>query len=247
MQKRPVLSALALVAALALSAPLLAAPPTAAEVGDADSFGRRVVWIGLATTGVVFLSSDCTPDPGNPLGPDDRCVVLNPAPLATTPFNYPDLGRITLPGDSVNSLICHWATPNIFYSFQNTTASPVSAQFRASATYRIESEVLQDPSLINPITGSPFAGGFDVSIPGALDRQTLAAGASQTHRISATRTCIAGLVTKAALVRDYGLTSAQAKKFFQKPVTIKVGVSGSALSVSSASISFSTRFTGDEK
>ncbi len=244
MQMRPVLTTLALVAGLFSSAPLLAAPPTAAEVGDADSFGKKVIWIGLANTGGVSLRNDCTPNPGNPLGPDDRCVVLTPNAL--TPFNFPDLGRITLPGNSVKSLICHWATPTITYSFQNSTALPAVAQFRSNASYRIESEVLQDPSLINPGTAAPFAGGFDVSIPIASEFKTLAAGAVETHRILATRTCIAGLVTKASLVLNYGLTEAQAKKFFQRPVTIKVGTNGAAIRVSNASVLISTRFTGDE-
>jgi hypothetical protein len=97
MNNKPWLSTIAAAAALALTAaPALAVPPTAAEVGDADSFGSRVVWMGLAGTGAVFSSSDCTPDPNNPLGPDDRCVTLIPAP-AMTSFDFRDLGRITLP------------------------------------------------------------------------------------------------------------------------------------------------------
>ena len=57
-------------------------PPSEASVGDADSFGNRVVWIGLLGTGLVTLTGDCT---SVPLGPDDRCVTLPPYG-APTPF-----------------------------------------------------------------------------------------------------------------------------------------------------------------
>lgn len=40
---------------------------------------------------------------------------------------------------------------------------------------------------------------------------------------------------------------AQAKAFFQRPITIRVGTRGSARGVSDASVFFSTRFTADDK
>ncbi len=61
------------------------AAPTDAEVGDANSFGRDVKWLGLLQSGSVSFQSDCTPAPGDPPpGPDDRCVTLNAAPAATS-------------------------------------------------------------------------------------------------------------------------------------------------------------------
>jgi hypothetical protein len=239
------LRCLALATGLAASGLSAAAPPTAAEVGDADSFGKKVVWIGLATTGSVILANDCTPDPANPLGPEDRCVVINAAPAATS-FTFPDLGRITLPANSANSLICHWATANIFYTMNNPGPLPTVARFSARPTYRVESVVLQDPALINPVTGVAFGGGIDITISGTTEAQTLAAGATHTRQVTGTRTCIAGLVTKLSLVRDYGLTDAMAKKVFQKPITIRVGSRGSVVGVSDATIFYSTRFTADE-
>ena len=223
---------------------MAASPPTADAVGDADSFGKRVVWIGLATTGGVILASDCTPDPQNPLGPNDRCVVLN---AGTTSFNFPDLGRIALPGNSANSLICHWATPNVFYRFNNSTTTPATGQFSARATYRIESEILANPALIDLQTGLPFSGGIDISISGINVSRSLAAGEFASQQVTATRTCIGGLISKAALMRDHGLSEAQANKFFEKPITIRVGTRGSARGVSDASVLFSTRFTADDK
>src|SRR5687768_11308831 len=63
-----------------------------AEVGDVDSFGRNVRFIGSMQSGTVTLTSDCTPSPEFPPGPDDECIVTSPAPGATS-FNATDVGR----------------------------------------------------------------------------------------------------------------------------------------------------------
>src|SRR5262245_63693870 len=73
--------------ALRASAPLLlgtpvtaAAAPTVDDVGDADSFGRNVTYLGLAQTLSVAVVDDCsTSDPTL-----ERCIVANPAPAPTT-------------------------------------------------------------------------------------------------------------------------------------------------------------------
>lgn len=238
-------SALALTLAFTSLHAVAAPPPAVANVGDADSYGKRVIWIGMAVTGNVSLRSDCTPDPTNPLGPNDRCVVLSAA--ATTPFNFVDLGSITLPAYSANSLICHWATANVFYRFSNPTTTASSGSFNVRATYRLESTVLNDPALVNPLTGLPFGGGIDVSISGVTESRSLAPGEFSSQQANSTRTCIAGLLSKSALMRDYGLSEAQAKNVFQGPITIRVGMRGSARGVSDAFMFYSTRFTADEK
>jgi hypothetical protein len=232
MKKKSLFLALALAASFGISAAGAAAPPTNADVGDAGSFGSNVIWMGLVSTGVVFLATDCTPLLPD-LGPDDRCVTLSGS---TTHFEFADLGRITLPANSANTLICHWATPSGYYVLNNPTAATATASFRLRPTYRIESKVLQGPT---------FNGGIDVSLSGPLDIQTLAPGAQQTHSITASRDCIGGLITKASLVNDYGLTEAQAKSFFQGPITIRAGVSGDVTRVSDGQIIYGTRLTGD--
>src|SRR5260221_6705915 len=85
-----------------------AAGPSAADVGDADSFGRNVHFIGVAQTGTVQFAPDCTPDPNSPPGPDDRCVVVDPT--TTTTFEARDIGRIKLPAKASNSILCHSIT-----------------------------------------------------------------------------------------------------------------------------------------
>jgi hypothetical protein len=76
-------SVIALSLAIAVSAH--AAAPTVEEVGDADSCGRDVVYLGNAQTANVALQTDCTPDPmAPPPPPNGRCVVLNAQPATTT-------------------------------------------------------------------------------------------------------------------------------------------------------------------
>lgn len=214
---------------------------TVEEVGDADSFGKRVKWLGLMS-GSIFLTSDCTPPAGEPANPN--CITLNPAP-AITSFNAVDLASITLPARSSESLLCHWQTPLVTYSFLNETLGTQSANFRVSPRYRIENEVLDDPALINLSTGLPFAGSFEVALTSFLKRQLIEPGHFETETLSGTRMCIGGLVSKAALVDQFGLTDAQATQFFRKPITITLGITGQARMVQNANINIGTRITGD--
>ena len=235
MKKKSIDIALALAAGFGISGTGAAAsPPTDADVGDAGSFGSKVVWLGFVATGVVVFAGDCTPVLPS-LGPDDRCVAI--AGSGATGFAFADLGRITLPANSVNTLLCHWATPNGSYTFFNPTAASAAAEFVVRPTFRLESKVLQGP---------PFNGGIDLGISGYLDQDTLAPGASRTRSITASRDCIAGLVTKSSLINQYGLTPAQASAFFQGPITIRAGVTGEVSGkLSEGSILYSTRLTGD--
>lgn len=214
---------------------------TVEEVGDAGSFGKPVKWLGLMS-GFVYLAADCTPAPGDPADP--ACITLNPAP-ATTAFNATDLASITLPGKSAETLLCHWQTPVVSYRLANDTLGVQVANFRATPRYRIESEVLDDPALINLTTGLPFGGQFEIGLTSFAKSKVIEPGYFESETLTGTRMCIGGMVSKAALVEQYGLTEAQATQFFRKPITITLGISGQARMVDSASINFGTRITGD--
>ena len=225
----------------AKSGAVTAAAVTVAEVGDAGSFGRSVKWLGLLS-GNMSLSTDCTPPAGEPADPN--CITVNPAP-ATTVFNGVDLASITLPGRSSETLLCHWQTPIVSYNIFNDTVSAQSANFRVTPRYRIESEVLDDPALINPGTGLPFGGSFEVALTSFNKTKVVEPGYFESETLTGARMCIGGLVSKAALIDQYGLPEAQARRFFRKPITITLGISGQARMVNGASISFGTRITGD--
>src|SRR6185436_5731597 len=117
-----------------------AAPPTVEEVGDPDSFGRDVIYLGNAQTSQVALQTDCTPDPMFPPLPNDRCIVLNAQPAATS-FNEDGLATLQLPAESTKSLICFALTPNHNFEFNNLTgvAQP-NARYNARAVITIENE-----------------------------------------------------------------------------------------------------------
>jgi hypothetical protein len=245
---RPPLFVALLATGLASATPALAAKPDAApaavtteEVGDAGSFGRNLKWLGLASA-FLQLSDTCTPAPGDP--PLENCIVLNPAPAATS-FNFPDLDRVTLPARSSNSLICHWQTPIVSYSVSNPTGGQASYSLRVTAVYRIENEVLNEPGLVDPGTGLPLAGAIELPLTSIFESGSMDPGEFESEFITGTRMCIGGLVTRDSLVANYGLSEAQARRFFNRQTTIRLGLSGQARLVENASLNIGSRFVGD--
>jgi hypothetical protein len=217
-----------------------AAAPLPEDVGDADSFGRNVTYLGLAQTLAVTLADDCS-------GSDptlERCVVNNPAP-ASTSFDEADLAVMNLPAKATKSLICFGFTPFISVNWENFTATPQTARFTANGLINIENEVLDDPTLIDPGTGLPFGGVLQLALSTWHNSHTIQPGEQESERSSQTRSCIAGIVSKRALVENFGLTETQANQFFKKPMTIRFGARGSAQSSSFTSYFYGVRLYGD--
>lgn len=219
----------------------IAATVTEEEVGDADSFGRNVKWLGLAA-GSIRLAADCTPAPGDP--PDENCVLLSAAPAATA-FEVHDIDSISLPARASRSLLCHWQTPIVYYSASNNTGSTQNFTLRAQPVYRIESEVLDEPGLLNPGTGLPYGGVMELPLTAIYKAGSRDPGEYEFEVITGARMCIGSLVSKASLVSTHGLTPAQATRFFRRPITIRMGIRGQAQLVDDAQIYFGTRFVGD--
>ena len=225
-------------------------PSPAPGGADTDSFGRNVQFDGLLQSGTVYLQADCTPDPSNPLGPDDRCVTLTAAPSPTS-FDLPNIGRLTIPGHSAHSLLCHWLTPIAYYGFQNTTGSTATANFRLAPYVIVQSSVLSDPSLIDPTTGNPFNGQLITGFAATYqDSQSLDPGQTAFRRFSETRVCIGGFLSKQNLIQGYGLTEAQANQFFRHDITLQFGLQGNAAMVGStnppsAYVIYGLRVVGD--
>jgi hypothetical protein len=106
----------AAVAGLAVTA---AAAPTLEEVGDADSFGRNVTYLGLAQTLPVLIVDDCTgSDPAA-----ERCLVAQPPPLITN-FDEADLATVNLPAKATKSLVCFALTPLLSVSWTRVSTRP---------------------------------------------------------------------------------------------------------------------------
>lgn len=218
-----------------------AAAPTTDDVYDVDSFGRSVKYLGL-TSAFITLDPACPP----PSSPDEYCQTLNPTPGAFTNFNFPDAARIVLPAKASNSILCYWFSPLLTVTYQNPTAGQVIARFRYNPTLTIENSVLDDPALIDPTTGAPFGGKLLTSMSSSEIHQVpMAPGVAFTERLRDSTVCMAGFVSKRALVDNYGLTDAQAKEFFKRPTTIRMNISGQTQYVANASLVYGLRVMGD--
>lgn len=212
---------------------------TEADVGDVDSFGRNLHWLGV-TDMAVELSSDCSG-----ADPSIACQTLAPAP-ATTTFDFEDLNHITLPEKAANSLLCYWLSPLLTVGYGNPTASTVVANLRINPTLTVENPLLSTPGLIDPTTGLPFGGQLLTGMTSAQRFEIpLPAATHITERTRDSAVCIAGLISRDTLVRLYGLSDAQARDFFRHDMTLRLNVAGSAQYVDSATIYFGWRLVGD--
>jgi hypothetical protein len=213
------------------------AGPTVGDVGDVDSFGRNLTWLGLAGA-LIQLEPDCTGITGD-------CQTLAPPP-ALTSFSFPDIAHISLPAKATHSLLCYWFSPFLTVTYNNPTAAPVVARLNYSPTLTVENSVLSDPSLIDPTTGLPFGGQLLTGMTSSEHLEIpLPAGLQITERTRDSAVCIAGLLSRAALVDTYGLTDAQAKEFFKRPTTIRLNVNGTTQYVDNAALNFGLRIVGD--
>lgn len=222
------------------------AAATTDPTGDSDSFLRNVRWLGLMTTGVEILSSDCSPENIGDLGPDDHCFLTSPTPGAVTNATVTDAARMTIPGRSANSLFCHWQTSVVSYTFFNPTAEVrTGARFVVTPSYTFSNSVLATPGLINLATGLPFGGTLSITLPGIRHQRSLQPGEVATERENLSRVCITGLISKRQLIDTYGLTATQASNFLKADTTISMNLQISGSYVDFATIIYGTRFVGD--
>ncbi len=216
-----------------------AAAPTVEDVGDPDSFGRAVRWLGVTDMRVELAVSCPSSDP------DAGCQALAPAP-ASTAFAFEDLGRIHLPAKATHSLLCYWLSPLVNVRYTNASAVPVVARLRYAPTLTVENPILATAGLIDPTTGLPFGGRLRTSMTSSESFEVpLPAGMSINERSRDSAVCIAGFLSRRTLVDMYGLTAAQADEFFKQPTTVRLNVSGSAQHVANASLYFGFRIVGD--
>jgi len=234
-------------AASRASTPLLLAPnasaaaaPTVEDVGDPDSFGRNVTYLGMTQSLPIVVLDDCsTSDPEF-----ERCILANPAP-APTSFNEAGLAAINLPARASKSLLCFSLTPFVNVQWQNGLATPAQAQFFATVQIIIDNDVLDDPALIDPTTGLPFGGVLSLGLGTFADSHTLQAGESDFKSLQMSRSCIGGFVSKRSLIEAFGLSESQATQFFKKPMTLTFGARGTLALTTFADYFYGLRLYGD--
>ncbi len=219
--------------------PSIAGGPTDADVGDSDSFGRNLQWLGLADM-LAILTSDCT----GTVAPT-VCQVLGAAP-ATTTFNFQDVSKISLPKNATNSLLCYWVSPWLIVTYSNPTAGTVVAKLSVDPTLTIENPVLDTPGLIDPTTGVAFGGQLQTAMTSSQHFQVpLPAGITISESKRDSAVCIAGFLSRSTLTGTFGLSDSQAKDFFKKPTIVHLNLHGSSQYVTDASLYFGFRIIGD--
>jgi len=190
--------------------------PTNADVGDGDSFGRSVNFLGYAQTSGVAVWWDCTDQiPGT-------CVVPDTETSTGGLVRIGDEAVVHLPARAARSLLCFTINPIGFVSFHNPSSTRQSASYSMGARWLIESEVLNDPTLINPGTGLPYNGVMSGGAPVAGEFFTIEPGADRNIDVYAPRTCNSGHLSRRGLI-GMGLSEAQAREFFRKPITLRFG------------------------
>ena len=216
---------------------------TAADVGEPDSFGKNALFLGIATSGLVIIDPTCNPLDIGPLGPDDHCISPDvTSTVPTTTFN--NIGRITIPGKSVSNIIYAIANNTAAFGLFNPNGSPVVGRISYIPTVTIESEALNDPSLIDPTTGLPFNGSFTTSGFGTLATSKTMAGLStefQSNSYTRANTLGFSRTYFAAL----GLPNSVIDQIYKKPVTIKLNIRVSSRFVDSATLAYTIRFLGN--
>ena len=211
--------------------------------GDPDSFGQNVKFMGVVITGVVYLDQTCIFGPGELL-PEDRCIVLNAAPGATT-FDVKDIGRITLPANSSKDILAFNGSHNRNYQFFNQTgiAQP-SAFFHYIPYITIESDALKDPRAVDPQTNLPLNGKWEIGLSAStgVDR-SLAINERIRDGSSYSRTCV-NCLSKTFFVES-GIPADVIDRMYHGPITIRLNLRGSAKLVSDGVMFYAMRFFGD--
>lgn len=217
---------------------------SALDVGDADSFGRNLRWLGLVSSAPLILRTSCEPLPGEPA--ELRCAELNPAELGSRFAQFDNVATMTLPARSMNSLLCHWLTPTATISFANQ--SGVDNRTGRMAIYprlTLVNDVFNEPGLVDPVSGEPIAGKIEVAMSSIWTSALLDSGETVLQRNTSTRTCIGGFITKRVLMDGYGLSERQADTFFANPTTLQLGLDVVTQHVGNATVSMSVRWVGD--
>jgi hypothetical protein len=217
---------------------------TADAVGESDSFGKNALFLGIAQSGIVLLDPTCDPADVGPLGPDDHCItVADPSvPVPATTVN--DVARITIPGKSAQNVVYAIANHTVSFSMFNPGGTPTQGRMAYVPTITIESEVLNDPALIDPTTGLPFNGSFTTGGLGTYStNKTLASGASEFLTHSYSRANTSGL--SRSFFAGLGLPSNVIDQVYRKPMTIRLNVRVSSRWVDSATLVFTTRLLGN--
>lgn len=212
-------------------------------VGEGDSFGRNANYLGLMA-GQVALSPVC---PRANAFPGEKCQIIA-TNNGQTRFDFQNIAEIRLPAASTNALLCQWLTPVITINYRNGTSVRAAGTLYYLPSLTFINPVLDDPALINPLTGQPFAGRLTTGLS-AHERLSMPlepAFAISEHTRKST-VCVAGALSRSRLIQIYGLTEAQADRFLASPMTVQMNVTGVSQYVDLALLNLNMRLMGDAR
>src|ERR1700730_10835650 len=112
---------------------------------EPETFKTQTLFLGATPFRSIILDLTCAPPNVNPgdLGPGDKCIVLNAAPIRTD-FVAKDIAHVTLPGNSTKNIILAITSHSFFYEFNNTSAAQGNGSLRARPNLTLESDVVKD-------------------------------------------------------------------------------------------------------
>jgi hypothetical protein len=221
--------------------PWVAAAQTEEEVGDLASFGKEAKFFGYAITGTILVRRNCSPVVP---GPDDRCFTINAA-TNTVSFDVKDIGRIHFPVKTFENVIYLLSRHQYSYIFLNSTTQNKTGRFEYSPYLTLESDVLNDPSLINPQTGQPFNGKLDIFVAGGRSfSKTLFPNYQEFDNIVTGTSSTSGF-TKKFFKDNYGLPMPIIDNLFYEKITIRLNIRGFTTNVENAGFGFGVRFIGN--
>lgn len=240
--------AVLVLSSIAVVTGLRAGPPTAQDVGDAETFGHSALYMG-ATSGFETLApvGTCpaaTPTPSPAPNGDSFCDELNPAPAPTT-FSHDNICRINLPKKATRNVI--YPVLNIFldYQLQNLTGADAQGLLRFTAGITIVSDALNGPDCFDQNTSAPCGGKLTLLFNyNYRDDRNMHNTDRQRLRETLVRAGNTGL-TRQQFRDSFGLSAATVDALFAGPITVQLDLSGSARLVTEGSITCNMRLFGD--
>jgi len=210
------------------------------DVGDTDSFGREMIFLGRASGPLVTLREDCSA-----AAPPELCTAILAAP-ASTSYERLGLATVRLPARASNSLVCYEFAPVVSYTFNNrgTTDLPAGA-FVVNGVIKLRSPVLT--GYVNPNTGVAYNGEVTINANLSSESLRLRPGDLNSKTITPVRTCAATAISKRVLRDALGMSAAQAERFFNSEITLEFGLAGQARLVTFGFLRLDVRVYGDDR
>jgi hypothetical protein len=212
------------------------------QVGDADSFGSPLKWLGLRIRPIYF-GPTC---PRAGASEHEYCgQIVDQA--AETHFQFRDVASIDMPAGASRSLICHWITPILRVTHQNTTSANAYSYIRYWPTLVVTSDVLRDPTLINPITQARFDGTLTIQMTSYATwvSTPVAPGQVFGEWSRDSQVCLGGPLSRRALIETYGLSEAKADAMFASPMRLTIALNANMRNVRESFLTYGVRYVGD--